>query len=534
MSFKQFLLTEAVFDVSKFSKVLGLLEKVIARRVGPIYRYGGDQGSVILQSTSGTGMGVLYTYKAQSAFRLNYVRDGSAFRFASVDIWNKFGLKNFIKAVSPDYQVQIPEEINIVQIADALGSILGSPGVGSEVIIVESKDTIIYDQLLTEKQRVELPAFIDLARKDFPSKLSAMTLADIKAISDKYDVTIPSIIWGMKAGRGTWNLLGEVPQGSTVTTDDGSKIPSNKATDLLLITRGEDGKFYKMTPADLPNSSQGKEIARQITSVMASTQAKGDIQPTHLLFQDLEDLVTLVASGKRPSLMIVGGPGIGKTHTVLETIKSCGLQPRSDYVIAKGKVTPAALYRTLFINYDKLIVFDDTDSIWRDEDAVNILKAALDSYAVRTVSWFSSSTTNLSAFSKDDADSYVLRTRLALMDDPTSTVKLPNEFSFTGQVIFISNLPKSKLDTAVMSRSLTIDMTLTQQQVLDRMASILSNLGSPNQSMDEKLEVFNFFKDEVMSGNTSSFGEVNMRTLIAGMDIRSSGNPNWKRLIKYI
>lgn len=532
MSFKQFLLSEAVFNASKFDRVLTLLEKVLAKRIGPVYRYGGDGGSVALQSSSGTGMGILYTYRAQSAFRLNYVRDGSSFRFASVDIWLKFGLKNFVKNIIPDFQVQIPEEVNIVQIADNLGSILASPGVGSEVFIVESADVELYESLLTEKQRVELPAFVDLARKDFPNKLTQMTLSDIKAVSDKYDVTIPSVIWGMKAGRGVWNLLGEVPTG-TVTTDDGAKISTGKATDLLLITRGEDGKFYKMSPADLPSVPQGKEIVKQINSVMSSTTAK-DVTPTHLLFQDLTDLVTLVATGKRPSLMIVGGPGIGKTFTVLQTIKDCGLKERTDFIIAKGKVTPAALYRTLFINYDKLIVFDDTDSIWRDEDAVNILKAALDSYDIRTVTWFSNQTTNLSSFSRDEADHYIKRTRNALIDDPQANVKLPNEFNFTGQIIFISNLAKNRLDTAVMSRSLTIDMTLTQEQVLERMQSILQYLGPKDQSMDEKLEVFNFFKDEVLGGNASSFGEVNMRTLIAGMDIRSSGNPNWKRLIKYI
>ena len=532
MSFKDFLLTEAVFNVSKFDRVLGLLEKVLTKRVGPVYRYGGIGGSVTLQSSDGLGMGILYFYKAQSAFCLNYVRDGSSFRFASVDIWDKFGSKNFIKKIRSDYQVQIPEDANIIQIADLLGSVLRSPKEGSQVFVVESKDQIFYENLLTEKQRIDLPGFIELARKDFPSKLTSMSLSDIKAVSDKYDVTIPASIWGMKSGRGEWNLLSEPPSG-TVTTDSGSKVSTTKATDLLLITRGSDGKFYKMSPADLPSAPQGREIVQQINSVMQSTTAK-EITPTHLLFQDLEDLVSLVATGKRPSLMIVGGPGIGKTYTVLQTIKDCGLRERSDFVVAKGKVTPAALYRTLFINYDKLVVFDDTDSIWSDGDAVNILKAALDSYDVRTVTWFSNQTTNLSSFDKSHVDSFIRGVRDQLASDPESKVKLPAEFNFTGQIIFISNLPKNKLDTAVMSRSLTIDMTLTQEQVLERMEAILSNLGDPDQSMDEKIEVFNYFKDQVLGGKASDFGEVNMRTLLAGMGIRASGNPNWKRLIKYI
>lgn len=44
------------------------------------------------------------------------------------------------------------------------------------------------------------------------------------------------------------------------------------------------------------------------------------------------------------------------------------------------------LYMALFINRDKLIVFDDCDSVFGNIDSVNILKAALDSYDTRMVS----------------------------------------------------------------------------------------------------------------------------------------------------
>lgn len=533
MSFKQFILSEASFNVSKFSRVLTLLERVLEKRIGKIYRYGGSEGSVTLRSSSGIGYGILYFYRDTSAFRLNYVKDGSVFRFASVDVYKRFGSKNFLKPVRPDFQVQIPKDANIVQIADALADVLRNPKLGSSVFVVESQDEVVYENLLlTEKQRVELPRFIEFARQEFGAGITSMSIDDIKSVSDKYDVTIPSVIWGMKAGRGRWNLLGEVPSGQ-VEVDGGKKVDTKKATDLLLITRGEDGRFYKMEPSQLPSAPQGREIIRQINSVVQSEKAKS-ITPTHVLFQDLEDLVTIVATGQRPSLMIVGGPGIGKTHTVLEVIKGCGLRDRTDYTIAKGKVTPAALYRTLFLNHDKLVIFDDTDSIWGDGDAVNILKAALDSYDVRQVTWFSSQTTNLSTMTKDEAADYVNNIRATLASDPEARVKLPAEFNFTGRVIFISNLPKSKLDTAVISRSLTIDMTLTQEQVLERMESILQHLGDRNQPMEEKQEVFEFFKEQVLSGGGSEFGEVNMRTLIAGMGIRASGSPRWRQLIKYI
>jgi len=51
----------------------------------------------------------------------------------------------------------------------------------------------------------------------------------------------------------------------------------------------------------------------------------------------------------------------------------------------KGKSSPFGLYSTLYMNRNKLIVFDDMDSVFKDTDTVNMLKAALDSTGENTV-----------------------------------------------------------------------------------------------------------------------------------------------------
>jgi hypothetical protein len=58
----------------------------------------------------------------------------------------------------------------------------------------------------------------------------------------------------------------------------------------------------------------------------------------------------------------------------------------SGYYIAKGTCSAAGLYELLFIHRHKLLIFDDFDSVLKDEDCVNYLKAALDTYAIREVS----------------------------------------------------------------------------------------------------------------------------------------------------
>lgn len=528
-SFKEYLLTEASFQISKFSTVLNLFEKIISKKIGKIYRYGGDSGYVTLGNNGSKGLGVIYLYGDGSAFRLNYTNENStSYQFTSVDVWKKFGLKNFTSNVKSDWQFQLPPNENIVSIINAIATALKNPKEGISVFTVESKlEDTFESELLTEKKKVEFQEFAALLLRKY-SDISKLNYAQIKAASDELDITIPGVVWQMKQSRGIFDLTKNPEEITSAESDDyhGNKKDS---TDLLLITRGGDGKFYKMEPADL-ESGLLKKTGDQINRILKTQELK-EVTPAHILFEDLVDLVNIVAKGQRPSLMIVGGPGIGKTFTVLQTVKQAGLKEYSDYVLVKGKVTPAALYRTLFLNHDKLIVFDDSDSVFDDSDAVNILKAALDSYEHRIVSWLSNQTVNISLLPKSEHRDFILNVREKLYEDPEAKLKLPSEFSFTGRVIFISNRSKNKLDTAIISRSLTIDMTLTQAQILDRMENIMDKLGDQNQPIEEKIEVLDFLKGSLNDGG--GFGEINMRTFVAALGLRGSGSPNWKRLLKY-
>jgi hypothetical protein len=139
-------------------------------------------------------------------------------------------------------------------------------------------------------------------------------------------------------------------------------------------------------------------------------------------FVFLNDLTTMVVKDVTASAVITGEGGLGKTHSVLDCIKSNELEVDKDYVIFKGYSTARALYNTLYDNNGKLIIFDDCDSVLEDKIAINILKSALDSYDKRTISWMSKMT---------KADEY------------------PNQFDFTGRIIFISNKSKDKIDGAI-------------------------------------------------------------------------------------
>lgn len=172
-----------------------------------------------------------------------------------------------------------------------------------------------------------------------------------------------------------------------------------------------------------------------------------------IMFSNLRNLTKMVAKGLQPSLVVTGMAGMGKTHVVKSTLEEQGLRESIDFVHFKGRATAAGLYITLYENSDKIIVLDDCDSVFKDDDAVNILKGALDSYDTRYISYITS---------RELKDSYL---------NP-----VPRSFEFTGKVIFISNIPQSKIDDAIKSRSFVQDISMTTDQVFLRMEQLLMKI----------------------------------------------------------
>jgi hypothetical protein len=216
-------------------------------------------------------------------------------------------------------------------------------------------------------------------------------------------------------------------------------------------------------------------------------------------FEFLGNLTQMVIGGVTPSLIIVGEGGLGKTHSVTQSIKNTDMG-ESDYVFFKGYSTARGLYNTLFDNNGKLIVFDDCDSVLEDKVALNILKSALDSYETRTISW-------MAKMNKNDV--------------------YPQQFNFTGRIIFISNKSKEDMNEAILSRSLTVDLTMTPTDKIDRMSAILGSI-LPEYTLDAKVEALDFLKtvkDEV---------SLNMRMLIMVTKMRATYPNNWRDMAKYM
>lgn len=206
------------------------------------------------------------------------------------------------------------------------------------------------------------------------------------------------------------------------------------------------------------------------------------------LFQDLTLYVDMVIDGKQPSLVITGSPGLGKTYLVTKQLKDSD----TPFTHVKGRSTAAGLYLTLYENKDKMLVIDDCDSIFKSEDAINILKGALDADYKRIVTW---------------ATGRPLKTSKG---DP-----VPMKFEFTGQIIFISNLPQKKIDKAVKDRSFVLEVALRPGDMLKRMEELL-----PNTHKEIALSVRKQALGLIKLGyKTDGHLELSMRTLIKAFKI---------------
>jgi hypothetical protein len=221
-------------------------------------------------------------------------------------------------------------------------------------------------------------------------------------------------------------------------------------------------------------------------------------------FDFIEKFVGLIARKVVPSLIITGGPGLGKSHTVVNKLKECNKVEMEvgsldgDFLVIKGFSTPKALYRTLWENNGKILVLDDADSVFKDPIASNILKGALDSNGKRIISWGAE-------FSDRD--------------------ELPNRFEFVGQVIFVSNLSQQKFPQALLSRSLRVDLTLTQEEVIDRIESVFQEVEADE---EDKSAVLEFVKKYA-----SKATDLNIRSTLTVLKLRQQFGDDFERISLY-
>ncbi len=238
-------------------------------------------------------------------------------------------------------------------------------------------------------------------------------------------------------------------------------------------------------------------------------------------FSILDEMTEATIDGVVRGMVVSGPPGVGKTFGVEQVLEKDSIfDMMADkplrHTFVKGTMSAIGLYSTLYKYSDpkSIVVLDDCDSILFNEDALNILKAALDSGKKRKISW--------------NSDSHFLRRE-----------GVPDTFEFKGSVIFITNLKFDKVKgnkikdhlEAILSRCHYLDLTMdTARDKILRIKQIARDGGlfdTKGLSKEQEVEIIDF-----MVENQKKLREVSLRMAQKIADLRnmSKSGDRWKSL----
>lgn len=277
---------------------------------------------------------------------------------------------------------------------------------------------------------------------------------------------------------------------------------SDKSYTSGFTTQGDgcivDGMSFKPIPKDFVKFQDvmnliigsGADFDTDKTKITPALLAgdDGEVQiDINKRFEIMAKLVRIVSMKMVPGMIIVGTGGLGKTYTVMKTLEGLGMLEHEDFIHIHGaKLTTTAFYTLLYEHRDKLIIFDDSDSVLDSGDNINMLKSALDSgTGPRKVTYLSPAITNLG---------------------------MDSSFEFTGQIIFISNRRMVDFDQPLISRSLPVDVSMTRPEVFERMHAIVDKIADPTDKAAQTtaLALIEKYSEE----HPGRPKDLNMRTLL--------------------
>jgi hypothetical protein len=240
-------------------------------------------------------------------------------------------------------------------------------------------------------------------------------------------------------------------------------------------------------------------------------------------FGILDEMSRACISGDIRAMIVAGPPGVGKSHGVETQMEKASMfdkiaGKKIRFNVIKGAMTALGLYTQLYKYSDtkNVLIFDDCDSVFADELALNILKAALDSGKTRKICW--------------NSDSRLLREE-----------GIPNEFKFNGSAIFITNLKFDNIKSkklqdhleALQSRCHFLDLTINSER--DKMLRIKQVHRDADGGVfkdydfeqNQETEILDF-----MWENHGKLRELSLRMCLKIADLVKISPANWKNLAR--
>lgn len=232
----------------------------------------------------------------------------------------------------------------------------------------------------------------------------------------------------------------------------------------VAVTKHKEGwGLYNLTPfLNAPTSATPVEPVEPVEVLATETDEEIENRINER-FSVLSTVGNGVVNGDYKALIVSGNPGLGKTFTLEQTLEAAQASSKVRFTKVSGFTTATGLFRLLHDHKEKgnVLMFDDCDSVFGNETALNLLKAALDTTDSRMVAWHSEK---------------------KFEDEAGET--LPKSFEFEGSVIFVTNVDFEKSISAgnrlaphlaaLISRSFYLDLNLvSKRDLMARIAGVV-------------------------------------------------------------
>lgn len=509
MKFSQYLY-EGV-RAADFERAISAIVSYLEKNIGTLYKYPELEH---YKGAQGHGIGLRYFLQDGTSIRFNWTSTAASSKLESISIWNG-------STRHPNFNIRgmgdVPlGQMSLAKILPTLVQTIKSPAVG-EVELSKQESSQLYDHWDTVllEAVINEDAYADVVGALEHGPVSGHTFAKmgrnqerifkelVSTYKDQFEVKTDG------AGRQRFQFIGEpddFDREAVINAVVGGQLQRQRIG--LSVTAGGDEEVT--TDGELTAQKQFPAAPARV--------------PYEEQLEDMKTIINAVIKGASNFAVILGAGGLGKTHTVEETLSNLGLEDGNGYFKNTSSGSAAGLYKTLFMNRTGIVVLDDCDTIVATQEGRNLLKAALDTRKKRKLVWAKHASWLFDPANEEEMAKAM--DSIAVGEEPEA---FPKYYDFEGRVIMISNLPAETLDPdgALATRGFILTLNPTKDEVFAFMRKIAPNIkteGERQLTDEERMEVVTLIEKQA--------GSANIRKLVRGLNMAASGVPNWQRIVE--
>lgn len=209
-------------------------------------------------------------------------------------------------------------------------------------------------------------------------------------------------------------------------------------------------KAEKPKKAEKTKEEQKAELEKINKLVQeANNNIKCEDRDINKHYERLRKSVDLVAKGYFNSTFLQSVAGLGKSFQVTAKLNELGLKCGKDYIEFSGDMSPAFVYRFVYENNGKIVIFRDLHRLLQDLRSLDLIKAMTETHGDRIV--------RRAIYSRD-------------LDDMPMCFKCDSRFIFEFNSLHLNGL-KDDLD-AMLSRGDYVNLVLSIEDIANIMKQI--------------------------------------------------------------